>query len=326
MQDDLFSSIRRQELVDASGVAYAEFRSGLVPSWRRVWRDIAAGWAALAAINLLLALAAGRVLAVDVLLVICGAIANGYFIAYLHLFLHEAAHFNLHPSRTANDWLCNVFVSGVAGVDVRDYRPIHWEHHRNLGTPMDAEISYFDPLNVRFLLESATGVRVLKVFLVRRKSARNAGSKETSRTRRTFPYVLLGGMLFNAVYLAVLYLLGSWTLMLAWCGGVLVFFPFFTAIRQLLEHRSFDAKKKIDYRLVEHGAIHRLFGDGPLASTLGGAGFNRHLLHHWDPGLSYTRLGDLERYLMNTESAAYLKERQTSYWQAFRRLLRASSV
>ena len=35
-------------------------------------------------------------------------------------------------------------------------------------------------------------------------------------------------------------------------------------------------------------------GDGPLASTLGGAGFNRHLLHHWEPKISYTRFRELE--------------------------------
>ena len=34
-----------------------------------------------------------------------GAAAIGYAIAYLQLFIHEAAHFNLHPNRRTSDRL-----------------------------------------------------------------------------------------------------------------------------------------------------------------------------------------------------------------------------
>jgi hypothetical protein len=53
---------------------------------------------------------------------------------------------------------------------------------------------------------------------------------------------------------------------------------------------------------------------------LGGVGFNRHLLHHWDAGVSYTRLGELEDWLSTTNVAGILSERQTTYAAAFLRL------
>ena len=66
--------------------------------------------------------------------------------------------------------------------------------------------------------------------------------------------------------------------------------------------------------------MNKLFGSGPLASTLGGAGFNRHLLHHWEPQLSCTRLAELERFLENTELKPALDAHRTSYVREWLRL------
>jgi fatty acid desaturase len=107
----------------------------------------------------------------------------------------------------------------------------------------------------------------------------------------------------------------------AWLWGVLFMFPFFGSLRQLLEHRSPDADPDVDYTVVDHGAVNRLFGAGPLASTLGSAGFNRHALHHWEPTVSYTRLGDIESFLRQTDAAPLIESRSTSYTRTFLRLL-----
>ena len=90
-----------------------------------------------------------------------------------------------------------------------------------------------------------------------------------------------------------------------------------TALRQLLEHRG-ELPAPAEARAhVVCFATNRIFGDGILASTLGGAGFNRHLLHHWDPLISYTRLRELENFLLETEAEPYLRARQTTYWRTF---------
>jgi hypothetical protein len=100
-----------------------------------------------------------------------------------------------------------------------------------------------------------------------------------------------------------------------------VFFPFFATLRQVLEHRSATAVAGCDFRRLPHGALTRLFGDGIVASTFGGAGFNRHLLHHWEPQVSYTRLRELESFLLRTRAAPILDGRRTTYWQALRELI-----
>jgi hypothetical protein len=104
-------------------------------------------------------------------------------------------------------------------------------------------------------------------------------------------------------------------------GGELLFFPFFVSLRQTLEHRDEDADPAADYAQVDHGATNRLFGDGPVANTLGSAGFNRHALHHWEPQVSYTRLRQLELYLLRTELEPMVRERQTTYRKTLLRLL-----
>ena len=93
------------------------------------------------------------------------------------------------------------------------------------------------------------------------------------------------------------------------------------SLRTILEHRSEEAEADVDYHHVDHGPTNRLFGTGPIANTVGSAGFNRHAIHHWEPQLSYTRLADLEAYLLRTELAPLVRERQTSYAQTFLRLL-----
>ncbi len=125
----------------------------------------------------------------------------------------------------------------------------------------------------------------------------------------------------NAGIAAGLIALGSVTAAVAWLIGLLVVFPFVGSLRQLLEHRSESADPGTDYHQVDHGPVNRLFGDGPLASTVGSAGFNRHAIHHWEPQLSYTRLADVESYLLRTEAAPLIRERQTTYADTFLRLL-----
>jgi fatty acid desaturase len=120
-------------------------------------------------------------------------------------------------------------------------------------------------------------------------------------------------------------LLGLWAAAAAWLLGVAVMFPFFGALRQLLEHRDDKAAASVDYRLTDHGAVTRMFGDGPFASTFGGAGFNRHLLHHWEPTVSYTRLKDLEAFLADTDLKDALAQRTTSYGRTFLCLFRQAA-
>jgi hypothetical protein len=99
----------RSRLADHRGLLLADFTRGLTPNYRRVYLDIALGFFALAVVLGGVALLQSWSVSV-LLLTPLAAIWTGYWVAYLHLFLHEGAHWNLAPERNLNDWLCNFTV------------------------------------------------------------------------------------------------------------------------------------------------------------------------------------------------------------------------
>ena len=294
---------------------YRSFRRSLVPRFARVRRDLALGYCALAVTLLLAALATTPLAGLGVAAV--AAVSVGYWIAYLQLFIHEAAHYNLASDRGANDRLADGLICWQVGTSIAAYRRTHAEHHRSLGGPKDTETSYRHRLTPAFLLEMVTGIHAARIFLARRR----APQPSRPAPERASPAPLLKGVAAHLAIVAGLLALGAWPAALAWIGGVGVFFPLFATVRQLLEHRPAQASLGLASGDGD-GAVTRLFGDGAFARTFGGAGFNRHLLHHIEPQISYTRLQELESYLMTTSAATALDARRSSYGRTFVELLR----
>jgi fatty acid desaturase len=301
--------------VDDRGVPYREFRRSLSPRYGRIWLQIAGGYGALAAILAALVLWADPS-AAGVAWGVLGALAIGYVLAFLNNFFHEATHYNLLADRRRNDLAANALMGWLFGSSIEGYRRIHHQHHRALGTTDDSENSYFDALRIGYLVSNLAGLKLLRTLRHRRALDQRARPPGHSRV-----VWLAITAVANLTLAAALWLIGGEVAAAAWLLGLLVAFPFFVSLRQLLEHRSEDADSTIDYSVVDHGAVNRLFGDGPLASTLGSAGFNRHALHHWEPTISYTRLPDIEAYLLRTPIAPAVRARQTTYWDTFLRLL-----
>jgi fatty acid desaturase len=305
------------ELVDDRGTPYRDFRRGLTPRWYRVWLELGGAYLVLAGVLAGIA-AIDPSWQLSLLVVPAGALAIGYTIHFINCFFHEAAHYNVLPNRRLNDVATNLLMGWLFGSSIALYRKIHWQHHRALGTTMDSENSYFDPLGVGYLLQGVTGLKALRTLRQYHRTERS-GQAEGDRVSR-FVWMAIAALV-NAGIAAALVLLGSVPAAIAWLLGLLVVFPFVGSLRQLLEHRSESADPQLDYHEVDHGPVNRLFGDGPLASTVGSAGFNRHAIHHWEPQLSYTRLADVESYLLRTEAAPLVRERQTTYADTFLRLL-----
>jgi fatty acid desaturase len=311
-----FAAFDKQTLKNSKGILFKDFRKNLKPKYWVVWRDIFLAYAVLFFVGIGLWIFQTVSLPISTFLVLLGALVFGYTIAFIQLFFHEAAHFNIAKNRLLNDLLTDIFIGGMVGQDVRKYRLIHWGHHKWHGTPMDSEQTYFDPLNSKFIVESLLGIKVLNVL-----------SKRQSRldSEKVYPFGFISihfilGIIANLLLLLFLLNAGKWQLGLAWLLGMTVVFPFFASLRQVLEHRDEEADSRVNYHEIAHGMINRIFGDGLIADTLGGAGFNRHLLHHWDPQCSYTRLKTLESYLMDTPVNSALQKRRTTYWKTFLRL------
>jgi fatty acid desaturase len=314
-------------LQDSAGRTGREVVAGLTPRYGLAWLHIACGYAAIAVTVALVAVAASERPLGFVLGGALGGIALGFWFHFVYLFEHEAAHYNLAGSRRTNDRLANAFIGSLIGEDIRRYRPVHLAHHKWLGTTMDTERSYFDPLDLRFLVESLTGVRAARVFLQRDQLSRRADSSEAEVVgvkEQSGPGYLNGTLVraaaLNGVIVIGALVVGEPVVAAAWVLGFMVFLPACNSLRQVLEHRDAAADPTVDYRVVPHGAVNRLFGPGPLGRTLGGAGFNRHLLHHWMPQVSYTRLGELEAFLRDTELAPVLAGHSTTYGRALVRI------
>lgn len=287
--------------IDAeTGGGYATFRRSLAPRYAVVMRDLALGYAVIAA-----TLAAVGLIGFGAIPL--GAVLIGFAVAYLQLFIHEAAHFGLARTRAANDRIANALICWQVGTSIASYRVTHWEHHRSLGTARDTEISYRQPLRPGFVAAMLSGVHALRVFM-QRGHTQGAGEAKSRR-----PLVI--GILAHLALVAALVAAGWWTSAVAWVGGVGIFFPAFATIRQLLEHRPIAG--------AEHDAVTRLFGDDVFSRCFGGAGFNRHLLHHLEPQISYTRLPDLDRYLAATSAREELDARRSTYWRTFTALARS---
>lgn len=306
----------RPFLVNDEGLRYADFIKTLTPNYTRLYLDIALGYFAL-----IVTFAFVRAVPVEMdygplFTVFAGAISIGFWIAYLQLFLHEGAHFNFASDRGQSDFLCNILVAWMIGTSVQQYRITHFQHHRALGKVDDSESTYFSALNLAFLIKALFGVRVMEVL--RSRTELEAKAKRVDRGTWVRPM----GLLAHIAIVTISFFSRELLFCAAWVLGTVMFFPLFGALRQLLEHRDPSADPCVDYNEHDHGAYTRVFGPGIFASVFGAAGFNRHLLHHWEPQVSYTNLHEMEAYLLKTELASVIEQRRSTYLKTFLSLFR----
>jgi len=311
MKDNL-ENISYTEVISSGGKRYSEIRTELKPAYRKVVWDMAKGYAFLLLVFTLAGIFLNNKLVSNFIVVPAGAIAAGYCLAYLHLFIHAAAHYDIHPHKLTNDRISDYCIGVFFGIAIKKYRKIHWLHHTNLGTKNDTEHSYFNELNLPFILKCITGIHTLSVIISRIRTS------EQHNTQKLSWIYLLYTAIFHCLLLTALYVAGGWPLLLMWLVALGIVFPLLAILRQLIEHRNLDASGTINYHIADHGKTSRLFGKGIIDSSFGAAGFNKHLLHHWDPTISYTRLDEVEDFLLKCpETANIIRESKTSYLKVF---------
>lgn len=318
MELGLLDNTDKKTLQNHRGIRYLDFKKSLQPKYHIAWLEIALGYIGLIGlVGLSLFLQKNYFWGFWLWIPLIGFFI-GYIIAALNLFMHEASHYFLSPDKKSNEVLSNIFIGLLIGMEVNFYRSIHFAHHRLIGTKNDTEKSYLDGLSLRFLAEALTGIRLLKVLMNRNKDIKSTygqtiGKEIIQKNNRLF---LLATIVHASLVLTLFYF-GNWQAAASWVLGMVIFFPFFAMFRQILEHRIIGSDPNLDYSQIDHGAAHRIFGDGPIASTLGAAGFNRHLIHHWDADIAYTNLKEVEEFLLDTHLKEELLNSRITYWETF---------
>lgn len=315
-------------LENPDGLVWKDFRRQLKPNFGVVVANICFSWSMIglgvlgfAALNSL------RISWLPYAFIPFGGLWFAFWIQSYSAHFHESAHFNFAP-RHLNDSLSRIFLTPFIGLDVKSYRISHWQHHKFLGDPRDTEISYHEPLTLQRILEGFSGIYLLRSLARYLRNYRRLspmpGSSGEETPKASFFWPIVYALCVQSAIVFLLFLFISPAAALAWATGLLLFGSFLSILRQTLEHRSLEAPDGVDFKSVPHGAVNRLFGCDLLSRNFGGAGFNRHLLHHWDPNISYTCFDDLESFLLETAVRDEIERQRTTYWKTFREMFRWS--
>lgn len=315
MQNNL-ENIPKVDVIRYDGLPYLEFRKTLIPRYKKVWQDIGKAYFVILFFMLLSINLESILLRKFWILVPLFSLIVGFFLANLKLFIHEAAHENIHPDKKWNDRLANLFLCSWFGTSLQSYRLKDWQHHYMLGTVKDCESSYFNTLSLKQIFYYLSGAYFLENTVIKKiNTLQNQNAKQT--------FMLLTAIGLNILILCVCIFSTHILTAVIWFLAIAVFLPFFSELRQILEHRDEWADPAKDFSKENHGKISRMFENSFLANTFGGAGFNRHMLHHWDPEISYTRFDELEDFLLHTPQCwVTICRSKTTYFDAFLSLVR----
>lgn len=293
----------KKQLLKETNNEYIETLRKFKPKYFMVWIQIIIGFIMLISTIIFIGTSSNKN---SPYILASGSIVIGYIVHYLILFTHEAAHFGLSHNNKLNDICCNILLSWISLTPIGKYRKIYNKHHKYFGQENDSEVSYTNKLNLRFIL--STLFFIYPILTILRRNTNQKNNTLHSASIWTKPYLFYSALVhFSLLY--VIYINFGFATTLTYFFGVFSFFPLFGALRQLLEHRPIKSNNII--------GISRLFKSGPIGSTFGAAGFNRHLLHHLEPNLSYTNLNELEKYLSQTSFNEVLQQRKTTYFTTF---------
>lgn len=305
-----------EEVINDRGKSYAEFRNTLHTNFKTPWVHIFSAILTIFCLILIENFLVQLFFPLRWAFIIVFSIPTGFFISYLNLFIHEAGHFYLHPNKKKNDLLANIFLCSWMGIEIKVYRKMHWQHHLHLASSSDMENSYFNPLTSRLLLETLTGFYLFKT-LIKKKEKLQLSKSLMTRAKN----MLVVGMALNILLIFLALNSDRWWLAITWIMAMIIFFPFFFTIRQVIEHRDELAKDDFFFYNNPRARISRIFSGSLFSRLFGPAGFNKHMIHHWDPNVPFSALADIETFLLECKrTEAIIKSSRTTYFSAFRKL------
>jgi len=314
-----------RRLASPKSGTWFDFRKSLTPNYALAWFELALSIVLMIAGflgHLALVIIYGNLFGLEIGILFITWI--GFWLNSVLTFGHEAAHYNMASDKNRNDALSDWTIWLFFPQSTKSYRRSHWQHHLHLGDHEDTEISYHNCLSPWFLAKAVTGVYlvsiVVRYFFRRRPHAQSQPAQAGAQSAGLVP--ILRAIVTHSVFISIALSLHAHSTAIVWLVAVIFVFPFFTSVRQILEHRSATSACEIDFTKELHGPVNRLFGIDFVSRFFGAAGFNRHLLHHWDPTVSYTCFDQMQSFLGETDLKPRLESATSTYFSTFVMLLK----
>jgi fatty acid desaturase len=310
-------------ITSKSGVTYGEFRKTLNVNFFRIQVGIVCSF-----------------LSLFVILFLCNKTDNFFLLIFMSVSLaltqhrilnvvHEGAHYLLSRSRKFNDTFCNFLAGWFILCDVDQYRITHIEHHRNLGSEFDPENAHMEKLDLTWLVSLISGFNTVRRISVRKQIRSNLGSRATGKPRHlVVPFL---GLLLHSLILLFVYNILSFQTLVVWLFSTFFLTPALGILRNLLEHKYVESvDSAIWYQILGREkpadavlkVTTRTFTKSLLSRLYGSMGFTRHLLHHWDPSISFSNLGKVHKFLLETPLEANLRKVDSTFSSTFVHLWR----
>lgn len=240
--------------------------------------------------------------------------------------IHEGAHWLIAKKRFTNDLFTNAIAGIFFVVDVDQYRQTHIQHHRNLGKELDPENSHMEKLDATWLISAFTGIGSIRKVIQRKKS-RNIFSVESRYRHFIIPML---GILLHSIIILALITNATRISLWVWIIATYLLAPGLGLLRNLLEHRYVEAidTSVWDFLLQNSQkdglskATTRTFTRSKLSQLYGSMGFTRHLIHHWDPSISYLNLKKVHGFLLQTQIGPALEKTNSTFTSTFIQLWR----
>jgi len=242
------------------------------------------------------------------------------------IILHDAGHYSLFKNKEANVIFGNWFGAYPIFHNVDQYRPYHLEHHKMTGTDDDPDVfltrgypSTRKSMIRKFArdLSGITGIKATFGLLAMHLGILeyNLGNKLVRNKHLTFWKMmktgyknLRGPVLFQLMFIGILYLLGDVWLYLLWIGANIFTYPFCIRVRSMAEHSMVPDRQdpQVNSRTVKANLLEKLLF-APLH-------VNYHVEHHLLMGVPSYRFPAMHKMLKEKgfyEKASYAN----GYWE-----------